>query len=86
MTDNIYKITRGENCDIESIVQFQLDIAMESEGCILDKEKVTKGITNAMLDESKGIYWVAKIEGKTVGSLMIIRQTIAIVVFCYIRS
>ena len=74
MTDNIYKITRGENCDIESIVQFQLDMAMESEGCILDKEKVTKGVTNAMLDESKGIYWVAKIEGKTVGSLMITRE------------
>ena len=41
--------------DIESIVQFQLDMAMESEGCILDKEKVTNGVTAAMLDDSKGI-------------------------------
>ena len=49
-----YIITRGAACDIESIVQFQADMAMESEGCVLDKEKVTKGVTSAMLDDSKG--------------------------------
>lgn len=69
-----YIITRGAVCDIESIVQFQADMAMESEGCVLDKEKVTKGVTAAMLDDSKGIYWVAKFEGRTIGSLMITRE------------
>ena len=69
-----YNIVRGTTCDIESIVQFQLDMAMESEGCILDKEKVTNGVTAAMLDDSKGIYWVAKIEGKAIGSLMLTRE------------
>jgi ribosomal protein S18 acetylase RimI-like enzyme len=49
-------------------------MAMESEGCVLDKEKVTKGVTAAMLDDSKGIYWVAKFEGRTIGSLMITRE------------
>ncbi|MBQ3121598.1 MAG: GNAT family N-acetyltransferase [Bacteroidaceae bacterium] len=67
-------ITRGEACDIDSIVQFQADMAMESEGCLLDREKVAKGVAAAMLDESKGVYWVAKFDGKTIGSLMITRE------------
>ncbi len=69
-----FVVSRGEVCDIDSIVQFQADMAMESEGCVLDKEKVTKGVTAAMLDDSKGIYCVAKYEGRTIGSLMITRE------------
>ena len=69
-----FAVSRGEVCDIDTIVQFQADMAMESEGCVLNKEKVTKGVTAAMLDDSKGIYWVAKYEGKTIGSLMITRE------------
>ena len=69
-----FVVSRGEVCDIDTIVQFQADMAMESEGCVLDKEKVTKGVTAAMLDDSKGIYWVAKYEGRTIGSLMITRE------------
>ena len=69
-----FVVSRGEVCDIDTIVQFQADMAMESEGCVLNKEKVTKGVTAAMLDDSKGIYWVAKYEGKTIGSLMITRE------------
>ena len=63
--DTNYVIVRGEVGDIDSIVQFQADMAMESEGCVLDKERVTKGVTAAMLDDSKGIYWVAKSGGDT---------------------
>lgn len=69
-----FVIVRGEASDIDSIVQFQTDMAMESEGYTLDKEKVTKGVSAAMLDESKGIYWVAKYEGRTIGSLMLTRE------------
>ena len=69
-----FAVSRGEVCDIDTIVQFQADMAMESEGCVLDKEKVTKGVTAAMLDDSKGIYWVAKTDERTIGSLMITRE------------
>ena len=69
-----YIITRGAACDIECIVQFQADMAMESEGCVLDKEKVTKGVTSAILDDSKGVYWVAKFEKRPIGSLMLTRE------------
>ena len=47
---------------------------MESEGTTLNLEKVTKGVTAAMNDESKGIYWVAKVNGKVIGSLMVTRE------------
>lgn len=69
-----FEVSRGEVCDIDTIVQFQADMAMESEGCVLNKEKVTKGVTAAMLDDSKGIYWVAKTDERTIGSLMITRE------------
>lgn len=67
-------ITRGTPRDIDKIVQFQIDMAMESEGCLLNREKVTHGVTAAMNDETKGIYWVAQIEGNTIGSLMLTRE------------
>ena len=67
-------ITRGEACDIESIVRFQADMAMESEGTTLDREKLAKGVTAAINDESKGIYLVARAEGKAIGSLMLTRE------------
>ena len=67
-------ITRGEPDDIESIVRFQADMAMESEGTTLDNDKLTKGVTAAINDESKGIYLVARAEGKAIGSLMLTRE------------
>lgn len=74
MKDQEYLITQGEACDIESIVQFQANMALESEGIVLDIEKVTKGVTAAMSDDSKGIYWIAKADGRAIGSLMLTRE------------
>lgn len=67
-------ITRGEPDDIKSIVRFQADMAMESEGTTLDNDKLTKGVTAATNDESKGIYLVARAGGKPIGSLMLTRE------------
>ena len=38
-----YVIVRGEVGDIDSIVQFQADMAMESEGCVLDTSPFLQG-------------------------------------------
>lgn len=67
-------ITKGQKEDIEIIAQFQVDMAMESEGTLLDKDTVTKGVSAVMNDENKGSYYVAKVDGKTVGSLMLTRE------------
>ena len=69
-----YEICVGTVADIEAIAQFQVDMAQESEGTVLDRERVLKGVTAAMNDEAKGTYIVAKVGGKTIGSLMLTRE------------
>ena len=74
MIDTKYKITIGEANDIDAIAHFQVEMAMESEGTELNLERVTRGVTMAMADESKGRYIVARIDGEAVGSLMLTRE------------
>lgn len=68
------EISKGQIGDIEVIAGFQVDMAMESEGTLLDLETVTKGVAAAMNDENKGCYYVARVDGKVVGSLMLTRE------------
>lgn len=68
------EISKGQIGDIEVIAGFQVDMAMESEGTLLDLETVTKGVAAAMNDENKGCYYVARVDGKAVGSLMLTRE------------
>ena len=72
--DNRYEIVVGTVADIDAIVQFQITMAMESEGTTLDIERVTAGVTAAMNDANKGFYLVAKIESQSVGCLMITKE------------
>lgn len=73
-TDIDLTITRGETSDIDAIVRFQADMAMESEGIMLDMCRLTSGVTSAMKDESKGTYLVARANGTPIGSLMLTRE------------
>lgn len=49
-------------------------MALESEGTELDQNKVLRGVKAVMEDESKGVYLVARIDGKAAASLMITRE------------
>jgi len=69
-----YEIHFGTPSDIPSIAQFQVDMAMESEGLPLDLEKVTQGVTHAMEDEAKGKYVIAYADGQAIGSLMLTKE------------
>lgn len=69
-----YEIAMGCALDIDSITQFQVDMALESEGVILDRDRVLRGVTAAMNDSAKGTYLVARNEGDVVASLMITRE------------
>ena len=68
------EISIGKYEDIEAITGFQIAMALESEGTVLDSERVHNGVTAVMEDESKGTYIVARIEGWPVASLMITRE------------
>ena len=73
-TDLDLTITRGKASDIDAIVRFQADMAMESEGTMLDMDRLTLGVTSAMNDEQKGIYLVARANDTPIGSLMLTRE------------
>ena len=73
-TDLDLTITQGKASDIDAIVRFQADMAMESEGTVLDKDTLTNGVTAAINDEQRGIDLVARAEGKPIGSLMLTRE------------
>ena len=67
-------ITRGVASDIDAIVRFQADMAMESEGTMLDMDRLRHGVISAINDEQKGIYLVARANGTPIGSLMLTRE------------
>ena len=73
-TDLDLTITRGKASDIEAIVRFQADMAMESEGTMLDMDILTLGVTSAINDEQKGTYLVASVNDTPIGSLMVTRE------------
>ncbi len=54
--------------DAPYIVEFQLTMALETENLILDKTTVSSGVEAVFKNKSKGIYYVAEIDGKVVGS------------------
>lgn len=57
--------------DLETIVLFNLEMAMETENLQLDRETVTSGVESALNDSSKGFYLLAEIEGQVIGQLLI---------------
>ena len=69
-----FQITFGNISHADSIARFQIEMAMESEGLVLDYERVSNGVKAAMEDENKGQYIVATVDDIPVGSLMITRE------------
>ena len=52
------------------IVDFQLAMAQETEDLALHRPTVEQGVNAVFEDESKGKYYLAKINGETVGALL----------------
>jgi len=72
MNWNIQKAQAG---DAAAIADFQMDMALKSEGLVLDREIVERGVKAALEDSSKGIYFVARDEsGVVAGSLFLTKE------------
>ena len=63
-------IRQANETDLISIVEFQLAMALETEQLQLDEPTVVKGVAAVFADSSKGIYYVAELNSKVVGSLL----------------
>lgn len=59
---------------LESMVQFQLTMAKESEDLVLDKVLLTKGIKSVIQNKNLGEYFVALKDGIAVGMLLTIPE------------
>ena len=65
------KITQPGIEDINSLVDFNIKMAKETENKILNKKIVTKGVSEVLTDTSLGYYVIAKNKNTILGSLMI---------------
>lgn len=62
---------KAEAADTGRIIDFQIEMAMETEDLTLDRTVVTAGVTAVFEDLSRGFYVVAEESGEVVASLMI---------------
>lgn len=69
MTHTIYR--PAPPADAETIVEFQIAMAHETEGMALDRAICAAGVRAVFEQPSRGCYYVAHQSGQVVGSLLI---------------
>lgn len=57
--------------EAEHIIRYQIAMAKESEGMVLDPARVTPGVHAVFRDPSKGQYFVALLDSKLIGCTLI---------------
>lgn len=62
-------IRRAQPADLETIIDFNQRLAVESEGVELDAQRLRTGVTAQLNDSSRGFYLVAELDGRIVGQL-----------------
>ncbi len=67
----IITIRKAQPKDIECIVGFQKEMALETENLTLDYDILFKGVTAVFEDDAKANYFIAEKEGEPTGMLMI---------------
>jgi GNAT superfamily N-acetyltransferase len=60
--------------DRDAIVEFNLAMALESEGRALDRERLARGVERALGDAGIGRYLVAEAGAETAGSLLLTNE------------
>jgi ribosomal protein S18 acetylase RimI-like enzyme len=60
--------------DADVLADYNTRIARETESITLDPATVSRGVRAALADPQKAIYFVAEVEGRVVGQLMITHE------------
>lgn len=68
------RIRTAEPLDQETIVQFQLEMALETEDLQLDPATVNRGVRAVLKDPAKGTYYVAEQDGTVQGVLLTVPE------------
>lgn len=64
------EIRKAKLTDTDTIKNYQLNMALETENLKLDHATVAHGVKAVFNDPGKGQYWVAESEGKIVASML----------------
>lgn len=67
-------VRRATLSDLETLVDFTAQEAIEAEGEVKLPETLKKGIEIALLDPSKALYWVLCENEKVVGSVSVLKE------------
>jgi ribosomal protein S18 acetylase RimI-like enzyme len=73
MTETV-KVRPALSVDRDVIAAFNAAMARETEGKELDLVTVTRGVEKALADPSRGRYYVAELEGRAAGCLLLTRE------------
>ena len=65
------KVSKAQKSDIPEIIQFNINMAMETENKKLDEQTVTKGVNEVFNSPSLGYYIITKDSSGILGCLMI---------------
>ena len=57
--------------DAATIARFNQQIALETEGKTLEKERILAGVSRLLSEPARGRYWLAETEGAVVGQSMV---------------
>lgn len=71
MTNLPFLIRPASPQDLALLVSFNIAMAAETEGKMLDKETVTAGVSGLLNQPQHGFYRVAERNGQVVGALMV---------------
>lgn len=64
-------VRRATSSDLPTLVEWNLRLARESESLELDPTTVATGVRAVLEDPVKGVYFLADLEGRAVGQLMV---------------
>jgi GNAT superfamily N-acetyltransferase len=65
------KIRTAQSVDLELLVKFQLQMALETENVNLDASTLKRGINSLLNDPARGKYFIVEIDKKPVACTMI---------------
>lgn len=65
------KIRRADQNDLDTMVEFNAAMALETEGETLNLDRLRKGISAALTDSALGFYLVAEADQQVVGQLLV---------------
>ena len=68
------KVRQAKSADAAFIADSNARMALETEGRKLDPARVTSGVNALLADAGKGTYYIAEMDGKLAGQLLITRE------------